>query len=1194
MKKKYIWISHVLKDLLLYNNNKSHKRLSVCYNLFSRQHIMRFQLLSILLCISMIQVYANSYAQRATIQGHNLSLEQVFSKISNQTGYDFLYNIKDIKLAEKVDLNHTNQNIVDILNACFEGQTLTYSIKNKTIVVKRRDPRAIDQRFNIKGRVVSSKSLPLVGASIQVKGSNTSVQTDKDGFFQLQVDVLGTELQISYMGYQPVTVKSKADLGVIVLHQNVLVLEDVSVVVNTGYQTISKERATGAFGTVSREQLDRPALDISQRLIGTTAGMQAKLDENGTPKFEIRGQTSLYANASPLVVVDGFAIQGSFDAINPNDVASVTVLKDAAAASIWGARAGNGVIVITTKKGSAARSLNIDFQAFTRVGNKLDLDYVNPLASSAETVEYEKMIFNKWSPFLNPGDFTNNYYKQFSLASLWMNEHYLGFLTADERDERLEKLKTLSNKKQIKEHLLSVPIDQQYNLTLQGSTEKLRNITSLLYQKSQSNFKGTGNESYMLNNRMQAQVFKWMDFNTAVMVQYKDRKTNGVSLSDIQNLSPYEMLKNEDGSLTNINKYYQPIIDRFVPTSAFPYSDWSYNPIQEIANRQLKNSTLNGRFMGALVFKPLKGLTYESSFQYEFINSNTKNRHDDGTFYVRDMVNTSSSWDQKTNKVTPNLPKGSILTQPSSKTNAWIFRNQVSFDRAYHEKHEINAIAGTEINNVVIQTNTPPPAYGYNDRTMAVGTLPNGPGGNFYPIKNWIGENQTFTYTNVFSYRTERFFSLFGNAAYTYNKKYTVSASARTDASNMITDDPSYRYAPLWSVGGSWLIGRESFMTEAKDIDLLKLRVTYGYNGNVDKSTAFMPLISLGTTPNRYIDDYTASISSFGNPSLRWEKTGTWNIGVDYSLFKGQLYGKVDIYNKYGKDLIAQLSIPAVNGTTSQKLNNAEMSNKGIELEIGTFLPIKGRDIVWRGNLNFSYNKNRITELFIANYNSYDLYEGGTSSYVQGHDANAMWTYEYAGIHDNQPMIKGENGQLYNMGAWTPGNASKYMIDAGTKVAPYTLGFVNSFKIYDFDFSFILTGKFGHKLKKNSFNYPVFGSGRVLPNNQLSYILDADPNTVVPMPLNDVEDRFYFWSRFHPYMSYLASNASHLRMQEISLSYRVPTQKLSLLNKSRITAFVQGNDVFTVLFNDGKEDPEYPLGGLKPQPKFTLGLKASF
>ena len=205
----------------------------------------------------------------------------------------------------------------------------------------------------------------------------------------------------------------------------------------------------------------------------------------------------------------------------------------------------------------------------------------------------------------------------------------------------------------------------------------------------------------------------------------------------------------------------------------------------------------------------------------------------------------------------------------------------------FAQKHEVTALAGAEINNVVTEFFGNPTTYGYNDQTLTTGIFPNGPGGTFFQIKNWMGSNQTFSYVNTYSYGTERYFSAYANAAYTYSKKYTLSGSYRTDASNLITDDPKYRYAPFWSVGLGWQIYKENFMSTIKWIDRMNVRATFGYNGNVDRSTSFRPLIATAGSQNIYTGDYTATVSSFGNPTLRWEKTRTWNIGLDYSLFRG-------------------------------------------------------------------------------------------------------------------------------------------------------------------------------------------------------------------------------------------------------------------------------------------------------------------
>lgn len=1165
----------------------------------------------ILLTACFLNVSSKGLSQTVTFSGEKVLLKTVFQSVEKQTGFLFLSPESVFRLAKPVTIHAENMPLNQFLTRVFETQSLKYVINGKNIFVStavapsdRQSNRSgtdlllpEDSLITVRGKIVNEKGEPVEGVSVRVKGSPGGTTTDGAGYFTLTRINSNAVLVFSSVNIQTseVPIKGRNDLAVIKVQSKTTALEDVEVVINTGYQSIPKDRATGSFGTVSKAQLNKPSINISQRLIGAVAGVQARtMDADGTPSFEIRGQTSLYGKANPLVVVDGFAIQGDYNSINPNDVESITVLKDAAAASIWGARAANGVIVITTKSAKKGTPLKVEFSAFTRVGKKMDLDYVRPLASSAETVDYEMKAFNNWSALTNSGSLNGNVTKMWSPATVAMSEQFLGYITMTQRDSILNRLRGLDNRKQIKDNLLSNPVNQQYNLTLYGSSGKMSNALSLLFEKDQSDFKGTNGERYMLNYRTSAAITKWLDVDLNAMVQHLRNHVNGVTIADLNSFSPYEMLLNPDGSYTNISQYYTPILQRFVPMDKFPYSNWGYNPIQEIHSRDSSISQLNARLQAGLTFKLMKGLTINSRLQYETFNSNNRNLRNENSFYVRKTVNEATSWNQGSNVLTPNLPKGSILTQSRNKVESWNFRNQLNYSRVFATKHEINLAAGTEVNSTVTQFFGYPTTYGYNDQTLTVGTFPNGPGGIFAPIKDWLGNNETFSYTGLFTYATERYYSSYANLAYTYDRRYTISGSYRTDASNLITDDPKYRYAPFWSIGGLWDVTRERFLGSTTWLDHLDLRLTYGYNGNVDKTTAFKPLIATVPTPDTWTNDYTATISSYGNPTLRWEKTGTWNLGMDYSLFNGRLFGKVDVYNKAGSDLIAQLSIPAVNGTTSQKLNNAKMTNRGIELEVGTALPIRSNDIVWRGNLSFSYNRNRITDLFLANYTSPNLSNPGTSSYVVGYNANTLWRFQYSGVQNGEPTVLGPGKLPVNFNAGVPGDARTYLLNTGTTVAPYTLGFINSFKVYNFDLSFIITGKFGYVFQRKGFNYPANRTRRVLPNKKLSEVVNGDPSKIIPLPLTPIEPLYYFWSSFTQYVSYLTESASNVRLQEVSLSYTIPQ---SLLRKARVNNlqfYAQGNDLHTWYANHAHEDPEYPLGTMKPMPKLTLGLRLDF
>ncbi|GEP96360.1 SusC/RagA family TonB-linked outer membrane protein [Chitinophaga cymbidii] len=1139
-----------------------------------------------------LHVSAKIYSQdtKISLNLKSVSIQHLFRAIEKKTAYRFVFSNDIIPQNMKVSIDVQNTAVSEVLSHALDRSNLDFKmLENDMIVVADRDN--IRQVIRVSGRVLDASGQPLEGVSITIKGGSGGTFTGAKGVFALNVPDANAALVFSYVGLETQVIALNGRKTIDVVMKGARQLGTVTVV-NTGFQTLNKERATGSFGYIDKEQLARPTTNIASRIIGTTAGVQATLDVDGNPTFEIRGKSSLYATARPLVVVDGFPIQGDFSTINPNDVESVTVLKDAAAASIWGARSANGVIVVVTKNGQRNKPLNVEFSAFTKMGRKFNLDYVNPLATSAETVDYEQRAFNKWSARVNPGVLNTGYYFAWSEATIALSEEYLGYMTAAERQAVLDRLSRQSNKQQIRDLLLASPATQQYNLSLSGSTGRMTNMLSMLFENNQSNFKETGYQKYLLNFRSTANITKWLDLHVGGMVNYNKEKNNGVSLQDIQGISPYEMLKNEDGSLTNIHQYYYPIIDRFVPTELFPYSDWTYNPVQEIQNRDRTVTQLNARLQAGITLKLLKGLTFDSKLQYELFNSWDRQFNNENTYYVRNRVNTATTWDQANNEMTLNLPKGGILSQYRSRTQSYNLRNSVSYNNFFGQEHEVNFIAGVEISNRVSEGFGNPLTYGYNDETLTSGIFPNGPGGTFSPIKNWLGSNQTFTYSNTFSYTTNRYFSSFANLAYTYRGKYTVSGSFRTDASNIIADDPKYRYSPFWSAGAAWQMHKEDFLRSANWLNRLNLRLTYGYNGNEDRSTSFKPLISANPTPNIYTNDYTAAISSFGNPTLRWEKTGTWNAGIDYSLFSNKLFGKIDVYRKYGKDQIAQLSIPAVNGTTTQKLNNAEISNKGIEIELGTMQRIADR-ISWQGNLNFSYNKNRIEKLFVATYAASTLYSGGSGAYVEGFDANTLWRFEYAGIHNKQPMVKGEKGALYDFGAWTPGDGRDYLLNMGSTVAPYTLGFMNTFRIHDFDLSFIITGKFGHVFQRMGFNYPPTWSSRVLPNVKYSEVVNGDPSQIVPLPLNDIEDRYYFWDRFHQYLNYLIEDASHIRMQEVNLTYNLNKRTLSRIKLDNVQVFAQGNDLFTIYANKAKEDPEYPLGTMNPQPTLTLGVKCS-
>lgn len=934
------------------------------------------------------------------------------------------------------------------------------------------------------------------------------------------------------------------------------------------------------------------------------AGLTSTQDAYGNPVFEIRGRSSLSSSATqPLLVVDGFAIEGGFESINPNDVESISILKDAAAASIWGAKSANGVIVITTKNArpeGGGTSVTVDYSGFLKVSPKLDLDYTLSQASVNDIIDYEIKGFTSMDSSIwyhEESDYSGGMSRVYEL----LTQNRLGHLSEADMNAQIDQYRKYNNHDQIKKYLLQNPIVHQENVSVNIATERSSNTLSAMYQNSRQHYKKYNANEYMVNFRNRTHLFKWLDFNFNGSYRYSKNDNSGIGLPD---MSPYEMLVDEKGDLIRYSNYVDlNYVDRNVPIEKFPYSDWSWNPIEEMNNRELITTNTNARVQAGLTVKFWEGLTFDSRIQYELIDSYTHNYYNENTYTVRNTVNAASSWDKETNEVTANLPTGGFLDQNRSRYDVLTIRNQLNFNHTFAEKHAIAFVAGIETIDRTYQYFGYPRTYGYNDETLSVGNFPNGIGGTgVYQLTNWQGSNQTFGYQNSFSYTTDRYFSAFGNLSYTFDDRYTVSGSVRTDASNLITDDPKYRYAPFWSVGASWQIGKEKFMQDVAWVDALTLRATYGYNGNVDKSTTFKPLVNINTSPNVVTGEYTGSMSSYGNPTLRWERTGTWNIGVDFSLLRGKLFGKVDVYNKHSEDLIASVSLPSVQGTSTMKLNNGELLNKGIEMEVGSSLRISP-NVSWTGTLTLSYNKNRIKSLAVEPTSAYTLAmsDGSSDGWMEGYDINTLWCYKYGGLQNvgsatspvMKPTLVTKGGEYKTFDSWPSGDPLDHAYDMGTLVAPWNMAISTSFRVYDFDISLIITGKFGHKFKRESFNYPGI-SGRSIPNSKYSEVVNCDPNEIVPLPQTETETRYYFWDRFFPYMSYLVESASHMRLQEFNVTYNVPQKAVRKIGLRSLQVYAQCNNPFNVYFNKYNEDPEYPRGSIRLQASYTFGIKCKF
>lgn len=1179
---------------------------------------MKTERLSSVILNCLLLLFATSaWAQgnKITLTVSDEALPSALNKVERQSQY---YKISyDYSLTSKYRVSATikDESTAQAVNTLLKGLPFTAKVDGKFIQVKstgkatRKSNVASVQQQGVSGRVVDRDGEPLMGATVVVPGTQKMTVTDTEGRFSLPSATAGDQLEISYIGKKTIRRKAGSKRLNVIVDDDETQLKDVLV---TGYQSISRERTTGSFDKITSKDLEtRPTADLSSALQGLVAGMQGTENEDGTVDFMIRGTSSLYADTSPLVVVDGFPIEGTFSSINPNDVESVTILKDASAASIWGARSANGVIVVTTKKGVRNHRLNVDAQAFWRIGTTPDIDYIISQADSKTNVDYEILAMkNAWNfGEYVPGGINGLITPLTEAQELYYDNVYNG-LSEEDMQKGLDKLRNRSNRSQLKKHLMQQQLLQQYNVNLSGGTDKMDNYLSMMYEKNAEATIKRGYERFMINYNTTYRFNRNISATAAVTWQKKQRETSGVTVSDFSSLQPYEMLLNEDGSYAyNTGGFNRKELSS-VDASSFPYSDFGYNMLQEVRNRSYKTNYNNVRVQLGLNAKIVKGLSYDLKYQYERNSSDYKYIDGEDTYSTRYDVNYYTDYNATTGTCLKQyLPSGAKVRSGNSENHNQVFRNQLTYNNTFAGKHDVSALAGIELSEYVTNSTTNARIYGYNEKSNTV-TAP------YYGTKSDINDMESSGYMAYYyllpylgaSYgeRTDRYLSYYANASYIYDEKYGISASARSDGSNFVSEDKSLRWSPMWSVGAKWNIYKENFMKDVNWVDRLTLRTTFGYNGNAEKSTSPQTLISVYSNSTTLTD--VASIASYGNPTLRWEKTRTVNLGVDFSLFHNMLSGKVEYYNRLSTDVIGTIAIASTYGSTSQKFNNAEISNKGVETELTGKFNIKPLDLSIRSTVTFSYNKNIVEKLYKPDIYCYEYMYASNPSYgyfIEGRPIGAIYSYTYAGMKDGVPQVQGTDGTTCGFDDLSLHNNSlgseEFLNYEGSTIAPCTFGWANEFSWKGLSLYVYLTGKFGGKFRTPVADTPpLVGSGSTFISKFISYYAESDGTTVPTYP-KEGDFMCYRWGRYMPYLSCFVEDASFIRLKEVTLSYQLPRVWLRKVGLKQVKVFCQARDLGILwAANSLGYDPEWLPGSAstgfsnKPATSITLGLNINF
>lgn len=1151
--------------------------------------VMRLFMLLFLGFVLQASAVTNAQNVRVNLEMREVSLAQVLWELEKKTDIVFFYSVEDVLNIKGLNVKYKGTALNEVLDALLKNTSLGYEMKHDAVVIRQKGNSVLQapqvNKRTLKGIVKDQKGETLPGVSVLVKGTTSGVATDINGAFELKVDDRpGVVLVFSFVGMksQERKVEGKDDL-VVMLQPSAESLEEVIV---TGYQTLSKERATGSFSVVTPKEIENKLqTNIMDRLEGQVAGL---VQYKGATT--IRGISTVYGNTAPLYVVDGMPYEGDIQAINPSEIQNVTILKDATAASIYGARAANGVIVITTKGGQEGKT-TVSYSGSVAFQSLPDVDYLK-LMNSGELIDLKRDLFNDYHAKYSA---LNKRASVDEITQLFYDQEQ-GSITEAELQQKLDVYRNQDRRKQVEDELLRVALTHQHNLSLSGGNEKYKYLASINYLGTNPYNKAQSSDRFGFNVKNNIRFFKWLTADLGITGSFTTAKgSNGINGVSLLTSDPsYMMLKDADGTSAvwrNGRSDYE--LERLQSKGLY---DLTYRPLDELKKQRYENKSSYYKTQVGLKFDLMEGLNVNLLYQTENTTYRNIQLSSGDSWKVMDMVINAAQVDPKTGAITYNVPEGNQINERRGDSHSYTMRAQANFNRTFSEKHNIVALLGAE-RRLIKQTWSNAFRMGYDENTLGykpadikeLGTGLKGTeslSGNF----SWQDKNE-----NKFSETEDRYVAFYGNASYTYDARYALTGSIRVDQSNLFGTDPKYQWKPLWSVGGSWFMSQEDFMKDVDWLDRLALRLTYGINGNVSKvSGPFMTIQDMGYSD--WKQGFSSSVKTPPNPQLRWEKTAVTNFGVDFSFLKGRLGGSFDYYNRKSTDLLGDLKVDITTGWTAIKLNYGSMKNSGLEFSVNS-VNVQGKDFTWRTTVNFSYNKNKIIELTNKTQTAWNYVSENINS--KDKPMYGLYSYRWAGLNpkNGDPQVYDKDGKIVEAL-----NDTESLVYSGTTRPPYSGSMTNilSYKGVGLSFMFIYNG--GHVMRDAVATYLGATVGANIYRGSLDYWKKPGDEKIAGLApranrlATKEKQQLWYAADIH------IKRADYIKLRDITLSYDIPKSALNKLYVKSVSIRAQAQNIWWWAPNDSGIDPEsytastYGRGArtLPEAPTYTLGLSVNF
>ncbi|WP_207515913.1 TonB-dependent receptor [Longitalea luteola] len=1125
---------------------------------------------------------------KINIQEKDISPKKAFKMIFEQSGgYEYFYNKKVLKKGHNLSLSLNNANLEDALKVVCTDQPFTcvkregrFYIEEITVTPRMEDTSS---RISVRGFIVNEYNEAVSGIKIREVGNiNNIIVSSPNGRFYLNgvdptgfLEVFGVFIDTVYVpvqnrGFIPILVKYRGSLP------------EVTIRANTGYQHIQVPRATGSFGILG-EMINGYA-NIVQTMTGNSLGLLGVTNKtagiNQPTYFTLGPRVTIHGNPDPLLVLNNFAYQGRITDINPQDIESIVFLKDAAAAAIWGARAGNGVITLTTKAGQFKHSPHFSFDAFATVGSEPDAYYGNVMSANdridVDTYWFGHQNYRALDKLISPA---------FSPVVELLIKNRKGSVSDDQLEETLKDWRLQDNRKDKETYYYRKSYFRNLSLNLSGGGKQFAYFVSgsyldgfpELYHSFEQRKTATFSGQYQPHEKK---------FGLSTNISYtnhEQRNTDAV----VDVVPPYARLADQNGDpLSFPFLRRQPYIDTIVPKhNLLP---WNYYPLNEfrLRDKTTKDENLRIQFSGtAKIFKKmLPGLEASFYTQYQLVSASIRDLRNKHSYYVRDMVN---SFTQPSDNKRP-IEWGHILEKVQNKNTITDYRFQLNYLKTWFNQNQLTLITGTDKMRVKGEV-TPNLVYNYD------ASRPNGQTNVDYNTAFTMLYNSSSLQRIPTAPRSRTFLNSFrsyyaiGNVS--LKNQYHFSASARIDQSNMFGSKFKDNTIPLFSSGFAWNISSASFYQWHRILEILKFRASIGTTGNVPVNVAMYPSYTEeGYNAN---GDRMAIANNPPLASTKWEKVLTMNVGTDFRFKNNFLSGTLDWYRKNARDLLAYQPFDATTGNSSLTGNVASMRTDNIDLTV--YSQNINRRFQWHTRFLFSFLKEKVTETKDPLREAWQYCDQRYLSIVPGKPLYGIYSFRYGGTDTatGNPIGYQDGSHSYDYSSIVKSRGYNTLRYHG-RSSPAVFGSIgNEFTWRQFMLSVLVTYKLGYFYRRPSIDYDAVFKGASPPGSgdiEQRWQFPGQKTNVPSMIYPNNKDRDFLYN----YSEALIQKADHFRLYNIAFSYDIKKELLASLGLATCTLYINASNL-GILWRAGdkKIDPDQ-ITGYPATKQFSFGIKGHF